>query len=144
MQNNENKQQQAKKMQKWWKKNESSPARVGNCTPTSTGVKKRGFIPLSHATTAPKALVFFFTALAEVQVTVLSVLNLPRQGFLATCWIWHSCVCSPLLFASERLCDSPGDSPTYSKQGINKMSPSRWPCCLETQNARWRHAEWRL
>ena len=86
------------------------------------------------------ALIFFFVALAEVQVAALSVLNLPRQGFLATCRIGHCCVCSPLLFASEILCDSPA----YSKQKMNKMSPSRLPCCLETQNTRWRHAEWRL
>ena len=86
------------------------------------------------------ALIFFFVALAEVQVAVLSVLNLPRQGFLATCRIGHCCVCSPLLFASEILCNSPA----CSKQKMNKMSPSRLPCCLETQNARWRHAEWRL
>ena len=51
------------------------------------------------------ALIFFFVALAEIQVAVLSVLNLPRQGFLATCRIGHCCVCSPLLFASERLRD---------------------------------------
>ena len=38
------------------KKNESSPARIGNCTPTSSGEKKWGFIPLGHATTAPNAL----------------------------------------------------------------------------------------
>ena len=82
------------------------------------------------------ALIFFFVALAEVQVAVLSVLNLPRQGILATCLIGHCCVCSPLLFASEILCGSPDDSPTYSKQNMNKMSPSRLPCCLETQNAR--------
>ena len=50
-----------------------------------------------------KALTFFFVALAEVQVAVLSVLNLPRQGFLATCRIGHCCVCSPLLFAAEIL-----------------------------------------
>ena len=29
-------------------------------------------------------LVFFLVALAEVQVAVLTVLNLPQQGFLAT------------------------------------------------------------
>ena len=40
---------------------------------------------------------FFFAALGEVQVAVLSVLNLPRQGFPATCQIGHCCVCSPLL-----------------------------------------------
>ena len=62
------------------------------------------------------ALIFFFVALAEIQVAVLSVLNLPRQAFLATCRIGHCCVCSPLLFASERLRDSLGDSPTYSEQ----------------------------
>ena len=123
------------------KKNGSSPARIGTCTPTSSGEKKWGFIPLGHATTAPSALVFFFTALVKVQVTVLSVLNLPRQGIPATCPIGHWCVCSPVLFASEILCDSPGDSPTYSKQRMNKMRPSRWPCWMETQNARWRHAE---
>ena len=78
-------------------------------------------------------LVFFFAAFAEVQVTVLSVLNLPRQGFPATCPIGHCCVCSPLLFASEILCDSP----TYNKQRMNlKMNPSRCMCCLETQSAR--------
>ena len=37
------------------------------------------------------ALVFFFAALAEVQVAVLSVLNLPRQGFPAS---------MPLIFQS--------------------------------------------
>ena len=79
------------------------------------------------------ALFFFFVALAEVQVAVLSVLNLPRQGFLATCRIGQCCVCSPQLFASEMLYGSPGDSPTYSKQKMNKMSPSRLPCCLETK-----------
>ena len=63
-------------------------------------------------------LVFFFAALAEGQVTVLSVLNLPRQRFPATCPIGHCCVCSPLLFASEILCDSP----TYNKQRMNKKS----------------------
>ena len=57
-------------------------------------------------------LLIFFAAFAEVQVTVLSVLNLPRQGFPATCQIGHPYVCSPLLFASEILCDSP----TYNKQ----------------------------
>ena len=82
------------------------------------------------------ALIFFFDALAEVQVAVLSVLSLPRQGFLATCRIGHCCVCSPLLFSSEILCYSPGDSPTYSKQIMSKMSPSWLPCCLEAQNAR--------
>ena len=77
-------------------------------------------------------LVFFFAAFAEVQVTVLSVLNLPRQGFPTTCPIGHCCVCSPRLFASEIFCDLP----TYNKQRMNKMSPSCCTCCLETQNAR--------
>ena len=77
-------------------------------------------------------LVFFFAAFAEVQVTVLSVLNLPRQGFSTTCPIGHCCVCSPRLFASEIFCDLP----TYNKQRMNKMSPSLYTCCLETQNAR--------
>ena len=85
-------------------------------------------------------LVFFFAAFAEVQVTVLSVLNLPRQGFPATCPVRHCCVCNPWLFASEIFCDLP----TYNKQRMNKMSPSLYTCCLETQNARWRHVEWRL
>ena len=83
---------------------------------------------------------YFFAAFAEVQVTVLSVLNLPRQGFPATCPVGHCCVCNPRLFASEIFCDLP----TYNKQRMNKMSLSRWKCCLETQNARWRHVEWRL
>ena len=61
-------------------------------------------------------LVFFFAALAEVQVTILSLLSLPRQGFPATCPTGHCCVCSPLLFASELLCDSP----TYNKQRMKK------------------------
>ena len=77
-------------------------------------------------------LVFFFAAFAEVQVTVLSVLNLPRQGFPATCPVGHCCVCNPRLFASEIFCDLP----TYNKQRMNKMSPSLYTCCLETQNAR--------
>ena len=83
-------------------------------------------------------LVFFFAAFAEVQVTVLSVLNLPRQGFPATCPVGHCCVCNPRLFASEIFCDLP----TYNKQRMNKMSPSLCTCCLETQNARWRHVEY--
>ena len=58
---------------------------------------------------------FFFAAVAEVQVTFLSVLNLPRQGFPGTYPIGHCC-------ASEILCDSP----TYNKQRMNKMSQSRW------------------
>ena len=77
----------------------------------------------------------FFAAFAEVQVTVLSVLNLPRQGFPATCPVRHCCVCNPRLFASEIVCDLP----TYNKRRMNKMSPSLCTCCLETQNARWRH-----
>ena len=86
-------------------------------------------------------LVFFFAAFTEFQATVLSVLNLPWQGFPATCPIGHCYVCSPArLFASEIFCDLP----TYNKQKMNKMSRSRWTCCLETQNARWRHVEWRL
>ena len=55
--------------------------------------------------------------------------------FPTTCPIGHCCVCSPRLFASEIFCDLP----TYNKQRMNKMSPSRCTCCLETQNARWRH-----
>ena len=82
------------------------------------------------------AIIFFFVAFAENQVAVLSVLILPLQGFQATCRIAHCCVCRPLLFASEILYDSPGDSLTYCKQKMDKMSPSRLPCCLETQNAR--------
>ena len=39
--------------------------------------------------------VVFLAALAEVQVAVLSVLNLQRQGFLATCRIGHCCVLQP-------------------------------------------------
>ena len=71
------------------------------------------------------ALVFFAT-LTEVQVAILSVLNFPRQGIPATCRIGQCCVCSPLLFASEILYDSPGVSPTYSKQRIDKIGPGRW------------------
>ena len=85
-------------------------------------------------------LVFFFAAFAEVQVIVLSVLNLPRQGFPATCPVEHCCVCNPRLFALEIFCDLP----TYNKQRMNKMSPSRWTCCLETQSTRWHHVEWHL
>ena len=91
------------------------------------------------------SLVFF----AEVQVAVLLVLNLLRQGFPATCRIGHCCVCSPLLFASEILCDSPGDSPTYSKQRLNEISPSWWPTSCVAWKPKmhkwpWCHAEWRL
>ena len=99
--------------------------------------------PYSQALYGPlklNALVFFFAALAEVQVTIHFVLNLPLQGVSATCPIGRCCVCSLLLFASEILCDLP----TYSKQRMNKITPSQWPCCLETQNAQWNHAECRL
>ena len=97
-----------------------------------------------HTVRSMNALVVFFAAFAKVQVAVLLVLNLLRQGFSATCPIGHCCVCSPLLFASELLCDSPGNSPKHSKQRMNKMSPSRWPCCLETENARCPQAKLRL
>ena len=48
-------------------------------------------------------LVFFYPALAEVQVVVLSVFNLIRQGFPATCRIGHCCVCSTPLSKSAYL-----------------------------------------
>ena len=102
---------------------------------------------LSGFTTAARwtHLVFF----AEVQVAILLVLNLPRQGFPATCRIGHCCVCSPLLFASEILCDSPGDSPTYSKQRLNEISPIWWPTSCVAWKPKmhkwpWCHAEWCL
>ena len=76
------------------------------------------FKTISHYLRSINGLVLLFAAFAEVQVTVLSVLNLPRQGFPATCPIGHCCVCSPLLFASEILCDSPA----YNKQRMNKKS----------------------
>ena len=44
------------------------------------------------------------------------------QGFSATCRIGHCCVCRQLLFVSETLCNSP----TYSKQRMNKISLNRW------------------
>ena len=101
------------------------------------GKKWKKLLPFTLYTVhSINALVVFFAAFAEAQVAVLVVLNLPRQGFSATCPIGRCCVCSPLLFASEPLCDSPGNSPKHSKQRMNKMSPSRWPCCLETENAR--------
>ena len=75
-----------------------------------------------HTVRSMNALVVFFAAFAEVQVAVLLVLNLPRQGFSATCPIGHCCVCSPLLFASELLCDTPGNSPTHSKRGWIKWA----------------------
>ena len=61
----------------------------------------------------------------------------------------HCCVCSPLLFASEILCDSPGDSPTYSKQRLNEISPSCWSTSCVAWKPKihkwpWCHAEWRL
>ena len=98
-----------------------------------------------HVCCSMNALVFIFAALAEVQVAIFSVFkNLPQQESPATYPLSLCCVCSPLLFASEIVCNSPGDLPTYSKQRINKISPSQWPCCLETQNARWCQAEWHL
>ena len=83
------------------------------------------------------ALILFFVAFAEVQVAVLSVLNLPRQGFPGHLSNRALLCLSQLLFASEILCDLPGDSRTYSKQRMNKISPSRLPCWLKTQNARY-------
>ena len=92
-------------------------------------------------------------SLSGFTTAVLSVSNLSRQGIPATCRVGHCCVCSPLLFASERLRDSPGnlacvasawkqwaqertdpsachavtgDSPKYNKQRMNKISHSRW------------------
>ena len=47
-------------------------------------------------------LVFFFAAFAEVQVTVLSVLNLPRQGLPATCPVGHCCACNPRFAICQR------------------------------------------
>ena len=85
-------------------------------------------------------LVFFFPALAEVQVVVLSVLNLIRQGFPATCRIGHCCVCSPLLYASEIICDSS----TYSKQRMTEIIPSRCHAWKPKIHDDVRHAEWRL
>ena len=35
------------------------------------------------------------------------MLSLPQQGFPVTCRSGHCCVCSPLLFASDILCDLP-------------------------------------
>ena len=69
-------------------------------------------------------VVFFFAALAEVQVTILLVLNLPRQGLPSTCPIGHCCVCSPLFFVSEILFDSQA----YNKQRMNKKSLAVLPC----------------
>ena len=63
-------------------------------------------------------LVFFLVALAEVQVAFLSVLNLPRQGFLATCRIGHCCVLQPAVICLTGL----SDSPTYSKQSMNNLA----------------------
>ena len=57
----------------------------------------------------------FFAALAEVQIAVLSVLNLPQQGFPASGPIEHCSVSSTLLFAKEILCDSP----TYTAVNSN-------------------------
>ena len=51
------------------------------------------------------------------------------------CPMGLGCICSPRLFASEIF----SNRPTYNKQRMNKMNPSRCTCCLETQNARWRH-----
>ena len=42
----------------------------------------------------------------------------PSTARTSTCPIEHCCVCSPLLFASEILCDSPA----YNKQRMNKKS----------------------
>ena len=78
-----------------------------------------------HTVRSMNALVVFFAAFAEVQVAALLVLSRPRQGFSATCPIGHCCVCSPLLFATELLCDSPGNSPTHSKQRMNKCRGGR-------------------
>ena len=62
-------------------------------------------------------MVFFFAALAEVQVTVLSVLNLPRQG-LPLVQLGTVVFAARCFFASEILCDSPA----YLKQRMNKKS----------------------
>ena len=61
-------------------------------------------------------LLFLTTNMAAMTSRANQQLNLPREGFPATFPIGHCCVCSPLLFATEILCDSP----TYSKQRMNK------------------------
>ena len=88
-------------------------------------------------------LVFFFVALAEVHWCRLSFHGNKIQQLVELELIGHCCVCSSLLFASELHCDSP----RYSKQRMNKISPSRSQtssnqlCCVETQNVRWRLLE---
>ena len=61
-------------------------------------------------------LLFLTTNMAAMTSRANQQLNLPREGFPATFPIGHCCVCSPLLFATEIL----RDSPTYSKQRMNK------------------------
>ena len=75
-------------------------------------------------------VVFFFAAIAEVQVTVLSVLNLPRQGLplvqLGTVVLAARCFLPQKYFAIRQR--------TRNRGWIK----SRWTCFLEAQNARWR------
>ena len=74
------------------------------------------------------ALIFFFVALAEVQVAVSSAARISSHlSNRALLRLQPAVIClrNTLRFA--------GDSPTYSKQKMNKMSPSY---CLESQNAR--------
>ena len=86
-------------------------------------------------------LVSFFVALGEVHWCRLSFHGKNLQPVVES-----GTVVFAVLFHSEIRCDSS----TYSKQRMNKISPSRWQtssnqlCCLETQNARWRHAKCRL
>ena len=87
-------------------------------------------------------LIFFFVALRSSGRRSFGVKSSTARFravvFAARCYLPHK------YFAIRQDSHSPGDSPTSSKQKMNEMSPSRLPCCLETQNARWRHAEWRL
>ena len=62
-------------------------------------------------------MVFFFAALAEAQVTVLTVLNPPQQG-LPLVQLGTVVFAARCFFASEILCDSPA----YNKQRMNKKS----------------------
>ena len=73
-----------------------------------SGLKADQFTPSSS----------FFFALAEVH---FAVLNLPRQGFPATCRVGHCCVCSLLLLTSE-IRSRFAKVHLYSQQRMNKLA----------------------
>ena len=73
-----------------------------------------------------------------------SLLSLKFGSPFFRCKTFHAKDFQPLVQSGTVVFTARCYSPTFNKQRMNKMNPSRWTCCLETQSARWRHVEWRF